>query len=157
MIASSYGRVPAHTSAALNERIRQCSRESLERALAGGPEQISRRFHELDREWDVERVIETDAALAILGGLALGLALDRRFLLLSLVGAGGLVLHATTGWSPFLNVVRRFGYRTAAEISAERYALKAGRGDFRRLEIPLDPAEPRPDPALVFEAARSTT
>lgn len=156
MIASSYGRVPAHTSGTANDLIRQRSEESIGRALAGGPDQISRRLQELDREWDIEQVIETDAALTILGGVALGLAVDRRFLLLSLIGAGGLVLHATTGWYPFLNLVRRFGYRTAAEISAERYALKAGRGDFRRLEIPLDPAEPRPDPALVFEAVRTS-
>lgn len=41
-----------------------------------------------------------------------------------------LLLHGVHGWYPLLPVFRRMGLRTRREIAAERYALKALRGDF---------------------------
>jgi hypothetical protein len=58
---------------------------------------------------------------------------DRRWYLLAGVVAGFLLQHAVQGWCPPVPVFRRWGFRTAAEIDEERYALKALRGDFRNL------------------------
>ena len=56
--------------------------------------------------------------------------MDRRLLILPVMVAGFLLQHAVQGWCPPVPVFRRLGFRTANEIDAERYALKAIRGDF---------------------------
>jgi hypothetical protein len=78
----------------------------------------------------MERALEASAAVAVLTGVALGAALDRRFLVLPAVASGLLLLNAALGWGPPVPFLGRLGRRTAAEINQERYALKALRGDF---------------------------
>jgi hypothetical protein len=63
-------------------------------------------------------------------GLALGIAVDKRFCMLPAFVSTMLVLHATPGWYPLLPLFRRLGVRTQDEIDRERYGLKALRGDF---------------------------
>jgi hypothetical protein len=104
-----------------------------ETATRGTGPELDARIAALQREWDVERAIEVEAPLAILAGIGLGLAIHRRFLLLSGVAAGMLLLHSLQGWYPLLPVLRRLGFRTTREIAGEIYALKAARGDFDHL------------------------
>ena len=134
MIPSTVARVPQHTADSANEAIRRRTREDIARIAAGGPEAIDRRLAELDREWDVERTLEANAATVTLVGLGLGTFVDRRFYLLPAAVAGFLLQHAVQGWCPPMPVFRHLGVRTAEEIEEERYALKALRGDFR--EVP---------------------
>ena len=131
MIPSTVARVPEHTSDSANEEIRRRTHENVARAAAGGPEAIDRRLEELDREWDIERLLEANASTLSLIGLGLGRFVDRRFYLLPAVVVGFLLQHAVQGWCPPMPVFRRLGVRTASEIEEERYALKALRGDFR--------------------------
>lgn len=123
-------RVPRQTAAAVNRRIRREAEERVAAAAAGGPSAIERRLRELDREWDVERTLEANAAAISLGGLALGVLKDRLFLALPALVAGFLLQHALQGWCPPLPVFRRLGVRTQREIDTERAALLALRGDF---------------------------
>ena len=106
-------------------------------------EEISGRLEELDREWDVERMLETNAAL--FGSLGVLMAVARRsFLPLLLTGTalGFLMQHAVQGWCPPIEVFRRAGIRTRREIDLERYALKVIRGDFEHLRPgSADPVE----------------
>lgn len=134
MLPTTVDRVPNHTSPHVNERICQQTRENIERAAAGGPAAINRRLVELDREWDIERVLEANAASVSLLGLALGAKVSRKFFLLPAAVAGFLLQHAVQGWCPPLGVFRRLGFRTQSEIEEERYALKALRGDFHNLK-----------------------
>ncbi|WP_197525417.1 hypothetical protein [Pseudobythopirellula maris] len=61
-IPTTVGRVPEHTAEEVNEAI-QCQTEgNIERYGSAGPETIERRLHELDREWDIERTLEANAA-----------------------------------------------------------------------------------------------
>jgi hypothetical protein len=131
MIPSTVDRVPEHTADDANEAIRRQTHENIARAAAGGPAAIGRRLEELDREWDIERTLEANAATVALLGLGLGTVVDRRFYLLPAAVAGFLLQHAVQGWCPPMPVFRRLGVRTASEIEEERYALKALRGDFR--------------------------
>ncbi|MFP4069635.1 MAG: hypothetical protein ACOCVJ_01440 [Verrucomicrobiota bacterium] len=91
---------------------------------------IDTRIAELDREWDIERVLESNASTLALSGVALGLLSSRKWLFLT----GGVLVfllqHATQGWCPPLAVLRRCGVRTRREIDIERNALKALRGDY---------------------------
>jgi hypothetical protein len=132
MIPATTERVPRHTARHVNEAIRRQTERNVARCAAAGPAAIARRLDELDREWDIERTLEANAAVASLLGSALGFGVNRRFLALPVVVAGFLLQHAVQGWCPPVPVFRRLGFRTAAEINEEREALKALRGDYRR-------------------------
>ena len=126
-------RVEANTEAQINHQIRRQIEQNVH-YYAMHPEEIDERLGQLEREWDIERVLETNAAALALGGTLLGLFRHRAFLLLPLAVAGFLLQHALQGWCPPVPVLRRRGVRTAAEIASERTALKSLRGDFAAVE-----------------------
>lgn len=108
--------------------------------------EITRRIHELEVEWDVERALEANAAALGITGLALGVFRDRRWLVLPALVLPFLLQHAVQGWCPPLGVLRRLEFRTRKEIDREKYALKVLRGDFADLHLsagnsPADRAE----------------
>ena len=123
-------RVADNTPQAINRRIAEEIEHSI-RYHAAHPDEIPARLAELDREWDIERVLEANAATASLVGIGAGL-FDRRFLLLPALVAAFLLQHALQGWCPPVPILRARGVRTEAEINRERVALKALRGDFLR-------------------------
>ncbi|HEX4413142.1 MAG TPA: hypothetical protein VH107_05895 [Lacipirellulaceae bacterium] len=133
MVPTIVDRVPQHTSVTANERIRRQTERSITRLRHAGPTAIQRRLDELDAEWDIERVLEANAASAVLIGAGLGASVNRRWFALPAVVAAFLLQHAVQGWCPPLPVFRRLGFRTATEIDRERYALKAVRGDFEKI------------------------
>jgi hypothetical protein len=148
MLPSTAERVPQHTPEAYNEAIRRQTEENVSRIVAAGPAAIDRRLAELDREWDIERTLEANAATVSLIGSALGFTVDRKFFALPMVVAGFLLQHAVQGWCPPVPLFRRLGFRTSAEIDHERYALKALRGDFYNLSTGSDEDSRRPQQAL---------
>ncbi len=123
-------RVALHTDIITNHKIR--CRTLLNLYRNKDKKYLSERIQKLDREWDTERVLETNAALLILFGSYMGLKHNRLFYLLT--GSVGLFLlwHAINGWCPPLNLIRQFGIRTPEEISQEKMVLKLMRGDFGR-------------------------
>ena len=134
MLAATTERVWRHTAPASNDEITRQMREELWRCLDDGADRIDCRLEELDHEWDVERVLEVNASLGSLLGVALGATVDRRFFALPAVIGAFLLQHALNGWCPPLPLLRRLGVRTQSEIERERYALKALRGDFNHTE-----------------------
>jgi hypothetical protein len=133
MLPATRSRVALNSNHAVNLRIENGARERV-RHLADHAQEIPHRLVELDREWDIERALELTAASLALAGTGLGAFLDRRFLILPALVAGFLMQQALQGWCPPVPLLRRLGFRTAAEIEAERYALKCVRGDFSGLE-----------------------
>ncbi len=97
------------------------------------PERIDRRLHQLDAEWDIERVLAANTATLSITGALLGAFVDRRFLAIPVVAGGSLLQHVLRGWCPMVPVLRSQGVRTMREIGEERYALKALRGDFGQM------------------------
>ena len=65
-------RVRAHTQPEVQEQLDRQLAERITRLAADGPEAISRRLAELDRESDMERVLEINASALALTGLTLG-------------------------------------------------------------------------------------
>ena len=116
-------RVIRNTSESVNRRIHERTEESL-RYHERHPERIDARLRELDREWDIERAIESNASVLVVAGSVLGLTVDRRFMLLPLVVGGFLLQHALQGWCPPVPILRRLGVRTCREIDLEREALR---------------------------------
>jgi hypothetical protein len=97
------------------------------------PETTSRRLEALDREWDLDRTVEAEAAAMGLIGLALGTFVRPALLALPATVGAAVFLFGTRGIYPLLPIFRRLGIRTAREIERERYAVKALRGDFDAL------------------------
>lgn len=133
MLVSTVERVPQNTDECINEQIRETTERNIASYASRGSAAIERRLAELDQEWDIERLLETNASIASLVGLTLGATVDRKWFLLPAAVAGFLLQHAVQGWCPPLPLFRRMGVRTASEIAYERYALKAIRGDFREV------------------------
>jgi hypothetical protein len=138
MLPATTARVVEQTPDYINERIRQKTEENIARYSAAGPEAVRQRLADLDREWDIERMLEVNASAVILTGLALSIFRDRRWLIIPVMASGFLLEHALQGWCPPVSLFRRFGVRTAAEIDEERYALKALRGDFQNVPKTVD-------------------
>lgn len=84
---------------------------------------IQGRISQLDKEWDIERILELNASLISFGGVLLAAALGKKWLVLPLLVTGFLARHAVQGWCPPLPVLRKLGVRTQKEIDTERHAL----------------------------------
>lgn len=143
MLPPTEKRVPDQTSSKINEAIRRETLVRLEECSAS-PQRIPMRLSELDREWDIERTLEANAATIALIGLLLGALVSWWFFLIPAVVAFFLLQHALQGWCPPLPILRRLHFRTAREIETERMSLKAMRGDFEQA---------RNDPTTAFVAS----
>jgi hypothetical protein len=123
-------RVRQSSPSAANEAIDREMEERLRAYRSADRDEIDKRLACLDREWDVERVLEANAASLVIAGTVLGASHDRRWLFLPAVVGTFLLQHAVQGWCPPVPVFRALGIRTRKEIEEERYALKLLRGDF---------------------------
>lgn len=112
-------------------------------------DEITRRIDELDREWDIERKLVTNASIVGLTTAFLGLAVSRKWLLLTCTAMGFLFEHALKGWCPPVSIFRRLGVRTRGEIDREKFALKALRGDFKDVEPVQQDGEDSPAPRVL--------
>jgi hypothetical protein len=139
MLPASANRVTMHTAAKINEKFQRQTEANIAYFGAVAPEGIDRRLEELDREWDIERALEANAASLALFGLAMGAAVNRRWFAFPAIITGFLLQHAIQGWCPPVPLLRRLGYRTRSEIDQERYALKLLRGDFEGLHLVAQP------------------
>jgi hypothetical protein len=127
-------RVRAHTSPVVNAKIDRQLQARLQQYADAPPVEIGRRLAELDREWDIDRALMANFAIA--GGFALMRGLKdigrprlrlRRsspWLKLIRVQLSFLGLHAVVGWCPPVVLFRRLGFRTQREIATERGALE---------------------------------
>jgi hypothetical protein len=61
-------------------------------------EEITARIKELEKEWSIERLIESEAPMMALGGLGLGALVNRKFLVLPAFVFGMVALHGVQGW-----------------------------------------------------------
>ncbi len=128
-MTTTRNRVPLHSSEADNRRIRRTMQANVA-YFAEHCDQIDGRLREIDREWDIERAIEANAAVLGFTGTVLAATSDRRWLALPALVTSFLFQHAVQGWCPPVPVLRKLGFRTSYEIEEERRALMSLRGDF---------------------------
>ena len=93
-------RVRQHSSEKANERIDRATQRRVLRAGGESKPALSRRLEELDSEWDMERVLETNASALALGGVLLGLLVNKKFFAIPCFVLPFLLLHAIKGWCP---------------------------------------------------------
>jgi hypothetical protein len=123
-------RVRKNTSPEVNEEIDHKLQECIEYYKGKSNTELSKRIEELEREWDIERVLETNMSAVALSGIALSVFHNRKWIILPTIVLGFFAQHAIQGWCPPLPLFRKLGYRTRKEIDKEKYALKLLRGDF---------------------------
>lgn len=121
--SSGLGRVRHNTPSAINQRIDDQTQRNLARYRNSSPSEIARRLLELDREWDIERLIQLHASAVGLTGLVLGMTRNRKWLAVPTAILSFLLLHSVQGWYPPLPVFRALGFRTRQEINEEKNAL----------------------------------
>jgi hypothetical protein len=124
----SDSRIKEHSRGETRERVAELENANLH--------DLTYRLVELDREWDVERILECAAGSVVLGGIVLSQLSNRKWLLFPCIAAGFLLQQFVAGWCPPFLALRQLGFRTSAEISRERTALKIIRGDFANLGVP---------------------
>lgn len=128
-------------SATNDEVQRRLDQERLQRVadmVEAPPSAITERIEEIDKTWDVERVLEANASTLMLVSLALSRLHSRRWLWLSAIVPTFLLQHAIQGWCPPIEAFRRMGIRTRRELDVERTALKILRGDFDEFDRGAD-------------------
>src|SRR5687768_3347896 len=121
LVANTATRVAKHTSPQVNRRIAEETYRRLE-AIGSNRKRIRARLLELEREWDIERAIEANAASLILTGSVLGVTVHKRFFALPVAVSAFLLQHAVEGWCPPVPLLRKLGFRTHREIEDERHA-----------------------------------
>jgi hypothetical protein len=125
-------RVRMHTKENINCEISNSTNENINFYMNRGKDQISSRIERLDHEWDIERVLETNAAIATFSTILLGLRTkEKKWFILSGFISVFLLQHALQGWCPPLPIFRRIGIRTSTEIDEEKFYLKYFRGDLK--------------------------
>ena len=131
--SSEPDRVRANTANEINRLIDRRIADSVAYYSAKSKDEIRNRIDELEREWDMERWLETNASALAFTGLLLGVTRSKKWLLLPAIVLPFLFQHAVQGWCPPVPIFRRWGVRTRGEIDREKYALKALRGDFENV------------------------
>lgn len=133
-IQKNHDRVRENTSEDINEEIDDEILDNISYYSNLSAEEITARIEELEQEWDIERVLEINAASFSTAGLLLGTFVNKKWLILPGVVAFFLGQHAVQGWCPPLEVLRAMKFRTRKEIAKEKFALKVVRGDFKNIK-----------------------
>jgi hypothetical protein len=152
--ATTADRVRERSPSAANKLIDRETEGRVLRFATKDKEEITRRIDELEREWDMERVLESNASVLMLAGLgAFAISGSKKWLIVPGVVLPFFMQHALQGWCPPVPAFRKIGVRTQQEIEREKYALKVLRGDFDALGKSDDPTS-RVEKAL--EAVRAS-
>lgn len=117
-------RFKSHTRPSINRSIKQKIMNNVLDYKGKNKNEIRQRLHDLDHEWDTERVLEANFASIVLLSSILGLTSSKMRMLLSGITSIFMIQHAFQGWCPPLSIIRRLGVRTTVEINKERIALQ---------------------------------
>ena len=120
--SARFDRIRQHTSPEVTEKIDRGIEESIEKMRGAAPDKIRARLDQLEKEWDIDRLMHAQTAVLVNLGLA---TKKRRGYWLAGLSFVSLLSHAVTGWSPSLPILRRLGYRSRREIDREKFALLA--------------------------------
>jgi hypothetical protein len=117
-----YDRIRKHTFGSVNVKIDRKTSYILSDLEAMGPDAIELRLKELDREWDIDRVLMLNFSVQVFLQL-LAARKNKKWLWGPLIQTPFLFLHSTYGWCPPMLWFRPLGFRTRQEIQSERDEL----------------------------------
>lgn len=117
--------VQLHTKEEINKKIQEKTRENINYYKTKNRKQIVARINQLDKEWDIERALETNASIIIFISAVLGIITENIWWIVFIgVISAFLLEHALQGWCPPVPIFRRMGIRSSLEIDEEKYTLK---------------------------------
>jgi hypothetical protein len=99
-----------------------------------GKEGLTERIGALEEEWDMEKFVTVTLAGMGIFGLVMGLIGSRVWRVLSWISMPLLFLYGQDKWRPSDGILKSLGLRSRKEIDEEKYALKALRGDFQKVD-----------------------
>ncbi len=115
-------RIRSLTSDRVNRNLDKKTERLLRGVEAMGPDVIRERLKEIDKEWDIDRVLMLNFSVLVFAQLLLARK-DKRWLWGPLIQTPFMFMHATVGWCPPSLWFRPMGFRTKKEIQAEREIL----------------------------------
>jgi hypothetical protein len=133
-------RVRSSSSSEKNRKIDRETIENIREYENKSPQEVEKRIEELEKEWDIERLLETNMSILALIGIALNVFVHEYWIILPIIVLSFFLQHALQGWCPPLPIFRSMGKKTRAELDREKYALKVLKGDFDEVPRPGDPA-----------------
>ena len=98
----------------------KCVAENLDYYRLESEEVIKIRIRDLDSEWDVERSVQLKASLIALGGIALGVALGKKWLMIPAAMCSFFAVQAIQGGA----IPVSGNFRTRKQIAEEQFGLK---------------------------------
>lgn len=119
----------------LDEKVKEDIRKYAEQ----GRDSIDNRIKELDSSWDMERTLQLNAAILVLGGILL-YSNNKKWAILSIFATAILAQQAFMGNCGPFKFMKFFGVRSRKEIDKEKFALKALRGDFDNIKNDIEKA-----------------
>jgi hypothetical protein len=132
-------RVKISTGRKANKKIQNSLIKNIAKYKDARESEITERIWQLEKEWDTERILETNASFIIFIGAILGFLVNSWLFLICGIISFFLLEHALSGWCPPLPLLRKLGVRTSYEICEEKAVLKYLRGDFDN--VPHDARE----------------
>lgn len=117
-----FDKVRKRTFNKVNRKIDLQTKLIIEDVSAMGPEAIKLRLKELDKEWDIDRVLMLNFSALVFPQL-LAARKNKKWLWGPLIQTPFLFMHTVLGWCPPSLWFRPLGFRTRKEINAEREAL----------------------------------
>lgn len=121
--SNAFDRVRNATDQEINSRIDGVTNSNIQFYSNRPVWEVKQRIITLEKEWDIERVLEVNASTLALSGLVLGMTVNKKWLALPALVLPFLLQHGLQGWCPPLPILRRMGIRTRDEIDREKYAL----------------------------------
>ncbi len=120
----TFDKVRQMTPRTINEKIDRRMLQRVEEISAEGPEAIKARLQELEKEWDLDKVLMLNFAVLVFAQLVAARK-DRRWLWGPLIQTPFMAMHSIMGWCPPSLWFRPMGFRTDKEIQSEREELLA--------------------------------
>ena len=111
------------TSPAANKKITEKTQNNVVHYANETESVIQKRIEQLDKEWDMERLLALNASVLTITGVVLGSKVNKKWFWMPGVVASFLGMHAIQGWCPPVPLFRAFGVRTRMEIDKEKYGL----------------------------------
>ena len=93
-------RVRANTADEINRQIDRAIEARVREYAQRSVSEITCRINKLDREWDMERLLETNASAVAFIGPVLGMTPQQKWLIIPSVVLPFLFQHALQGWCP---------------------------------------------------------
>lgn len=133
-------RVRSSSASQVNRKIDRETIENIRRYENKSKQEIAHRIEELEKEWDIERLLETNMSVLAIIGIVLTILVHEYWIFLPIIVLSFFLQHALQGWCPPLPIFRSMGKRTRSELNREKYALKVLKGDFTEVPRKGDPA-----------------